>query len=89
MAKPKFKSAEQEHTKPRQILEREVVSTTTAIVSRCKRCGSTERSEYGNIRRKTINAMSVVWKDCQCQVCGQRRCDIFKTHIGTDMKVAS
>lgn len=52
--------------------------------SSCKMCGSTERSEYSNTRHIDASGTcaitgrtytQVIWRDCTCLDCGQKRCD--------------
>jgi hypothetical protein len=52
--------------------------------SRCKKCGSTERSAYRPMHETHINrtpsgkpATHAVWRACHCLKCGQHRRDVF------------
>jgi hypothetical protein len=57
-----------------------------AVVTRCRDCGSTERSEYINRREHECAGVTpdgqpythTVWRDTTCTNCGQRRCDITR-----------
>lgn len=63
-------------------------------ISRCKKCGSTERSNYRPMHEMQIafdpegNPVThVVWRACQCLNCGQYRRDTFYENrvISTDI----
>lgn len=58
---------------------KQCVSESVVIPSVCRMCGSTERTNYKNIRRHEHDGIETEWKDCYCADCGQRRTDIFKT----------
>ncbi len=54
------------------------------VPSSCKMCGSTERTEYSNTRQVELSGTcqvtgrvftQVIWRDCTCLECGQKRCD--------------
>lgn len=56
------------------------------VVSRCKRCGSTERSKYFRTTEMEAPngrgplgepATHIVWRACKCESCGQHRIDKF------------
>lgn len=54
------------------------------ILSRCKKCGSTERTGYRSMHETKISqdikgnpATHVVWRACTCKNCGQHRRDMF------------
>jgi len=54
------------------------------ILSRCKKCGSTERTGYRSMHETKISqdikgnpATHVVWRACCCKNCGQHRRDMF------------
>lgn len=56
--------------------------TAVAIVSRCPRCKSTERSPYENSHEHAVvgeeNGQpydTVIWRTCRCLKCGQWRVD--------------
>lgn len=65
--------------------------------SLCRVCGSQERSEYGNVRRRegegTCNItgrqfMAMIFRDCTCLNCGQRRCDRSPVFISEENSAA-
>jgi len=54
------------------------------LPSTCAICGSQDRSEYENTRRRDGDGIchqtgrtfvAVIWRDCRCLNCGQRRVD--------------
>lgn len=56
---------------------------TTVPISRCPKCGSTERVPYYNRRERAISGVTpdghpythVVWRRTRCENCGQVRDD--------------
>ena len=60
------------------------VDVVTAQPTRCKKCGSPERSAYINRRTMEVGGIEpdgrryrrVVWRRCQCLKCGQWRDDV-------------
>lgn len=59
--------------------------SVTAVPTRCRKCGSPERSPYVNRRAIEVGGVEpdgrryrrVVWRRCQCLECGQWRDDVF------------
>ena len=51
------------------------------VQSLCRMCGSASRTHYVNVRSQEHDGILTQWKDTNCQQCGQRRTDIFKTPI--------
>ena len=62
---------------------RQTLPVVPATVTRCPKCGSTDRTEYSHTTRHAIVGIApdgheyshVVWRTTQCNRCGQRRRD--------------
>lgn len=83
--KTKKPAADTASTKPGRPPGRtnDAVLQTTAAISRCPKCGSTERVPYYNRRERAIAGVTpeghpythVVWRRTRCENCGQVRDD--------------
>lgn len=54
-----------------------------SVLTRCKNCGSTDRTRYENVREMEIGGVNdagpythVVWRPTKCTNCGQARVDV-------------
>lgn len=64
--------------------------------SRCKRCGSTERTAYRPMTEAKVNrtpsglpATHAIWRACECKNCKQTRRDVFYENRITEEKIPS
>ena len=52
------------------------IVTTERKLTKCKRCGSTKRSGYRNTIKRELGNVTMYWRYCNCEDCGQLRVDI-------------
>jgi len=84
-AKPKTKPVKKSKAKAgRPKGAKNAKDISRAVMSRCKKCGSTERGKYLSKRELVVNGVNekgerythVIWRRCQCLNCGQFRTDV-------------